>query len=432
MTLGGARAMASASSPSPSRARLGRIARIALGALGALGAACGKTRAPDAHPIVDVASERAPARAPGPPPRDPRALEGYPPPAGPALPGCTLTGTWEATQPRELRFRPEGKPFATLHDAKRAELRLPEAGAGPGANGADGADGAADAGGARPPRTAFVELGNEGARAWGLVATDTLVLHAGRPFLLSGWAAPGHQVPLRWLGSKPGSVAVELVLPKHVTAKTPPAGDRVCDDLSLGGASFLARDAIPAKSTATALLPDGVTIALRERLGGPSIAELDFPTGEDALVDVLARSGTEARVAIFPSTLDPLADVVIVGWVSASLLRPHTHGFNGSWGTGSGRVGEGRARGTEHWSCPHEVPIVAELDGERRLVGAVAPKLRIDVLGGGAASASAADAGSAEDFVEVSLDAARLKPAPGARLLVKRAALAGCATQARP
>jgi hypothetical protein len=407
VTPGGSPARAAASS-----AKLVLGALCTLCTLCMLGAACGRAHAPDPLAVGDVASERAPARALGPPARDPRALEGYPPPAAPAPPGCTLVGEWAATQPHELRFRPQGKPFAMLHDAKRAELRLPEGGAAPGATTA---------------RTAFVELGNDGARAWGIVPGDALVLHAGRPLLLAGWAAPGAKVPLRWLGSTPGKVEVELVLPKHVTAKTPPSGERLCDDLSLGGATFQPRDAIPAKSTAAAMLPDGLAIALGERLGGPPIAELTFPTDQDPLVDVLARSGTEARVAIFPSTVDPLADVVIVGWVSASLLRPHTHGFGSTWGTGTGAFPTGRRRGGEHWSCAQEVPIVAELEGERRLVGAVAPKMRIDVLAGGTA-----DGGGAEDFVEVSLDAEKLVPAPGARLLVKRAALAECTAQTSP
>jgi hypothetical protein len=390
----------------------------------AFGVACGKPRAPDAHPIGSVASERAPTRASSPLPRDPRALEGYPPPAGPAQPGCTLQGRWEVEQPREIRLRPEGKAFATFYGTKHAEVRLPEMAAMP-----EAADAGAAA--AKAPRTAFVELDNTSARVWGLVPGDALVLHAGRPILLAGWAAPGPELPLRWLGSTPGKVAVELPLPKHVTAKAPPVGERLCDDLSLGGASFLARDAIPAKSTGAAMLPDGVAIALAERLGGPAIAELIFPAGEDPLVDVLARSGTDARVAIFPSTLDPLADVVLVGWVPASLLRPHTHGFGGSWATGGGASpASGRHRG-EHWSCPREVPIVAELDGDRRLVGAVAPKTRIDVPAGGTSSGSA-DGGAEEDFVEVSLDAAQLMAAPGARLLVKRAALVGCVAPARP
>jgi hypothetical protein len=53
--------------------------------------------------------------------------------------------------------------------------------------------------------------------------------------------------------------------------------------------------------------------------------------------------------------------------------------------------------------------------------------MRIDVLAGGTA-----DGGGAEDFVEVSLDAEKLVPAPGARLLVKRAALAECTAQTSP
>jgi hypothetical protein len=115
-----------------------------------------------------------------------------------------------------------------------------------------------------------------------------------------------------------------------------------------------------------------------------------------------------------PHQLDPVAKISIVGWVDTAVLGPHVHGFGGSWGTG-GEQAMPRMP-TKHLrrvTCNHDVPLIADSKGEQHLVGAVLPKVALDVLTDG-------------ELVELGLDAVQIAVAPGSRLLAKRAALADC------
>jgi hypothetical protein len=126
-----------------------------------------------------------PARAP----TTTRDLPGYPPALEPAQASrCVLSGGWPVGQTRELRFA-DGRVFSKLVRPTHAELSLLDA------------------------PSAFVELVSDTARMAGFVARDGFVIHAAKPFVVAGFAAPGPTAALRWLGTKDRTITVEVTLP---------------------------------------------------------------------------------------------------------------------------------------------------------------------------------------------------------------------------
>jgi hypothetical protein len=204
-------------------------------------------------------------------------------------------------------------------------------------------------------------------------------------------------------------------LPSWATARAPLGGELSCTELTLAQATFSPRDGIDAATESQAMLPDIVRIPMALVPGGKPVVELMFPKAGDPLVDIIERSGNSVRVVVYPPTLDPDDSSLIVGWIPASILRPHSHGFGGSWTTGGeGGFANGRPRAKRSVTCTHEVPLVVELGTEQHLVGAITAKTTIGVLD---------DAGP---LVEVEVRNAGIELAPGARLLAKLTALADC------
>jgi hypothetical protein len=344
----------------------------------------------DAHVAAPEAHVAAPSRA----------LAGYPAPLAPAARGaCVLRGAWTIDQPRALRLA-DGKLFATARNVQRAELVLGEA-----------------------PQ-AFVELASAPVRLWGFVEARAVTLHPATPFVVAGYAAPGPSAALRWLATRDQVVSFEVALPAHIKARRPPRGERPCAELAIdASAHFDPRTAIEADTASTAALPAKVAIPLALEPGRAPIATLRSPESEPR-VDVLERRGEQARVAVLVDSLNPLDNVVVVGWVPASRLRPHTHGFGGSWGTGGGEPPARRLpprRDTRFVTCSGEVPLVVELGAAQHLVGALAAGVVIEIL-----------PDPRGDLAEVRVAAANVELAPGARLLAKQAVLAGCASATGP
>jgi hypothetical protein len=255
---------------------------------------------------------------------------------------------------------------------------------------------------------------------WGFVPRDELILRAARPFVIAGYVVPGPTAVLRWAGTNARALSIELMLPSYVQARVAARADRACRDLSLGAPAgaglFDPRDALGDPIENSLMLADEQTIQLSTSPGGPPIAELRFGKHETPLVDVIARRDQHAQIVVHTPTMDPADDSLIFGWVPSAVLRPHSHGFGGSWGTGTERsAGNRRRRDSRHVTCKHEVPLVAELAGEQHLVGAVARGVVIEIVDGAGA------------LLEIDLPGAQVELADGARLLAKRTALADCA-----
>jgi hypothetical protein len=339
--------------------------------------------------------ESAPIAKPEPPPPRGRALEGYPAPLDPNGTGCVLTGAWAQQQPNELRFSPSGKPWAIFHRPVRGSVTLVE-------KLHEGSP------------AAFAELSSDSVRVWGFVATDKLFVRSAVPFAAAGFALPAPNATMQWLGSKEGLVSVEVKLPAHAKALVPPRAERACGELALDPAQYDARAAIPEPKLQSMQLPDARTIQLTDAPGGKAVCELKYPLNHHASVDVIARSGNYARILVHAQSLGPTDSVVFAGWVQSSLLSAPNSGSSGSWGTGRGSWASTH-RPRRRVTCPQEVPIVADLGGESKLVGAVLPNVTIEITG--------PDEG---EWVEVHLRTAQVQPAEGAKTMVKRSVVAPC------
>lgn len=368
-----------------------RLAMLALAAA----CACGRPPAPP--------DARAPARSPRSHPASRRALPGYPPPEEPPAVTCLLTGGWPFDQPRELRFRRGGRTFATVNHVERAALSLGE-----------------------DPASPFVELRSPHLRLWGVVVADQLLLHPAHPILMDGYLAPGPTAVLRWLGSLQEPALVELTVPDFVRPAAPPREDLGCADLATEPQEFDPRTAIDAPDGQQMMLIEKRAVPLAREPDGPSVAELQFEEAGSPIVEVIERRGDRARVVVHHSSMNPAENVLLVGWVAASAIAPHSHGFGGSWGS----AGDGTSalpRPHQGWrmvTCSHEVPLVVELEGERHLVGAVASGVRLEVP---------PDAGKAGlRLVEIAVRSRQVEFADDVRVLVKGSAVSDCSPALAP
>jgi hypothetical protein len=359
-------------------------------------AAC--SGSPAAPPAARTGATSAHAK-----PRSPRALPGYPRPEEPLVTTCTLRGGWEPDQPHELRFRRGGRTFATVNHVDHAALELGE-----------------------DPASPFVELRSRDARLWGVVVADRLLIHPARPLLLDGYLAPGPTGILRWAGARSEPAAVEVRVPGFVEPSSPPHDEVRCSDLSIDEVTFDPRAAIDAPQGQPMVLRGGKAIPLSREPTGPPAAELRFADSSGTGVEVIERSGDRARIAIPHGNLDPAEDVLVVGWVPASSLLQQATGFGGSWGSAGERSGSlpPPRKDLELVSCPREVPLVAELEGEQHLVGAVNPGVPLEIPPGAAAAG--------RRLVEIAVRTRQLEAADDVRLLAMGSALSDCTAASAP
>ena len=357
-------------------------------------AACGSQVAP---PAV-----REPHPRPRPRPPSARALPGYPPPEEPRAVTCVVTGPWSTDQPHELRFRRGGRTVVTIYKVQRARLSLGE-----------------------DPASPFAELSSPHGRFWGVVMADRLLLHPAHAMIFDGYLAPGPTAILRWLGAASEPVPIGIQLPDFVRPAAPPRDDLRCTDLSLDEAEFAPRTAIEAPDGEKVLFVDGKTIAIAREPAGAPVAHLVFD-GSGPGVEVIERRGDHARVVVEHSNLNPAENVLLVGWVAASDLVKTPAGFGGSWGSGgeSGGSLPPPRRGWQMVTCPRDVPLVAELEGEQHLIGAVAPGVPLELPPGAARTG--------EHLLDIVVRSRQMAFADDVRVLTKGAALADCTATRAP
>ena len=359
-------------------------------------AACGGPR-----PASETQAPRPPA--PRPRPTSSRALPGYPPPEEPLVTACRLTGGWGPDQPHELRFRRGGRTFATINSVERAALSLGE-----------------------DPASPFVELRSPHLRLWGVVVADQLLIHPAHPILLDGYLAPGPTGILRWLGARGEPARVEVVVPSFVKPVTPPRDEVRCGDLTIDEVEFDPREAIDAPEGKSMVLVADKPIRLAREPTGPAVAELRFEDQSGPGVELIERSGDRARIAIPHGNLNPAENVMVIGWVAASVVVERATGFGGSWGSGGDRIGS-LPRPRKGWrmvTCAHEVPLVVELEGEQHLVGGVSSGVSLEIP---------PDADTASHrLIEIAVRSRQLELADDTRMLTRGEAVADCSPALAP
>ncbi|MDQ3299522.1 MAG: hypothetical protein M3619_23330, partial [Myxococcota bacterium] len=326
--------------------------------------------------------------------RTARAVPGYPATTEPATIACTLRGAWNPEQPRSLQLRPGGKVFGKLATVKHAELAL-----------------------TGDSRVSFVELTGAEQRFWGYVSNADLHIHAARPIVIAGFAIPGGTAVMHPRSATASVVSIDLQLPAGVRAITPVRQDVACTDLTLDEPQLDARAAIAEPTLEQAMLRGKQSIPLSLTPTGKPVARLTYKD-ETPLVDIVERRGAMARIVVLVHSLNPLDNVTLVGWVPAAAVGPHDSGFGGSWGTGGQPATRKRRKDptAPRVTCTHEVPLVADVAGDRALVGAILPKVVIEV---GARRG---------ELVEVRTMTYELELADHAVLLTRPAELADCTT----
>ncbi len=338
---------------------------------------------PPAVAVADAAIDAAPA---------PPAIA-YPPPLErPA--GCALSGDWD-DQPRELAFVPGGKPYATMSHIEEAHATLGD--------------------------SVFADLRGNWVQLGGYVDVSQVRVYAARPMLIAGWIVPYPDVALAYRGATSERVRFEVKPPAGVRAKATVVGDEPCDAMAIDETSdYEARGAIDAKAIDDGQLRENRAIPLSLEPGKPPVAQLQYKDSPPP-VEILEKKGKHVRVIVGVASLDPQERMLLVGWVPASAVQKTATGFGGSWGDGGGRGVMGRRPepGDRYVTCDGPTPLVAELSGERRLVGTIAPKavlrLRTDT-----------------DFMDVYIEKPDAVPGADARWLVAREAVVGCRATQRP
>jgi len=320
---------------------------------------------------------------------------------GPA--GCTLRAARSsAGVTLELAA---GIPYARVAQAQSIEVRLP-------------------IGDETPVAGVSAAAGN--VKLKGLATPASLALFPARPFVIGEVLVPGPRSRLRWGAVATDGVAVEVELgPQSRTElrdlKGPPRASRPCDDLRLTSAgSFDAYDAFGGRGYDLAAgLRSSSPVPIAAAPNGPTLAKLvvnrKAALNEVTVIDEDAAGWSRiARAAT--------GDLLVVGWVKQKQLgkppaRDTSFAAFGSGGSKSGAPGAAAADVASSYACPTEIPLVAEVGALRRTVGTIGSGVHL--------LTTAVDA----ELVAVQFPdgaASAVTPLKGARLLVRRADVAGC------
>jgi hypothetical protein len=323
----------------------------------------------------------------------PRAPE---PVALPQQAACTLRAKRVTSEVR-LELAP-GIPYAAVTGVQAIEVLLPVADA---------------------PAPVGVKLKRGRFALEGLVAAGAIPLHPRRALVVADVLATTPLSTLRWTDATASDIGVELALSddirKMLDGFAAPLRARLeCADLDLESRSFDMFRAIGLNGRGVEGRFDlSARVPLSLKPGGPPVLTVVADSAVPESPRVFARKPGWARIALTRN------EVAIFGWVPAAfVLRPVKGGEAADiydiGGLGLSGLGTPRLKATV--SCNHDVPLVAEAGGQRRLVGTIGAGVAIQLLSDDAA------------YVPVRFEG--LDPVEGARFLVERTAFARCTTDA--
>lgn len=304
-------------------------------------AACSPAASPPTTVVVEPTAPAAPAPVTDrePPAPAPPAVE------APGQQGCLLPSSGY----HALRFRADGPPFASLGGTS-ATIDLTTSGPSAGAA-------------ARAVRAGFT--------LQGIVAAEGITVVPARAVVIAGFVVPKPGAALPWKGTLPGTIKVSFALEADVEA-LPEAGladlGLPCDAVSLDHAYFDPRTAAPrSPKEKEMLVRAGKVVPLSRTPEGPPVARLRL-TGDDLSVTLVLTRGRRALVRREQQS------ALVFGWVSAADLHaPPADQIGEAYGIGDlGMVGKATPASVRTVRCDRDVPLVAEVAGERRTVGSVA------------------------------------------------------------
>ena len=250
---------------------------------------------------------------------------------------------------------------------------------------------------------ALVTVRDYSSTVWGWSEANDVQLFANRPALIGETFAPNTEVPLQWTG-KAGASSVE------VKVDLDDLGVSVTGELPCDAAALMPGVPFDPKAAITAFQPGGLRGVLQtDRIAASfaSAAGIPLPTALQQLTSsvVVAQQGDQLRVAF------PLAQGLLVGWVTRDKFEPlASQPTSDEATTEKRRCGRGIvARVDGLVRCGEPVAIVAELEGQRRVVG---QSVDVHLLAEG------------PHWTEVRV--APLAPVAGVRILARTEDLAGC------
>lgn len=271
----------------------------------------------------------------------------------PSHPGCVLSTSGR----HELRFRPDGPPFAYL---------------GGGVASVDfGADGAS--------RGAFVRASHGGFTLRGVIAPADLSISLAHPLALGGFVSPS---PARQLTWKHGtSSGLEVAYPRMEDIELLPGAELAaipvpCGALTLDRASFEPRSAAPeAPGEQTRYLRAGAVVPLSRDERGPPVARIHVPKAGDEPVTLVDTRGPTALIR-WERPWE-----VVFGWVPTARLATTRALISDSFSNGDiGLIASQEAKPLAVKRCPHDLPIIAEIQGQRRTIGNIASGTHVPLL----------------------------------------------------
>jgi hypothetical protein len=283
--------------------------------------------------------------------------------AAPSRVACRFTETrWRA--PVRLELAP-GVPYAEIRGSDSIEIALPV-----------GTSAASI--GVKVKRGAFTLTG--------LAAGDAWPLHPKRALTIAEVFLSGPLTDLRWTDAAPGEIGIEPVLGDDdrqliKEAPRPLRARQRCEDLGLLVSGFDVFDAAgPAQRRGR--LKAASTVPVSATPGGTPRVRLAAPRSAPQPVYVMERKGTWSRIAV------SIGELLLVGWVPASSVGPAmprrlVAGVGGAEFVAERdreTAGGPPSRLESPWACNHDVPLVAEAGGQRRIVGTVARGTPMQVL----------------------------------------------------
>lgn len=228
-----------------------------------------------------------------------------------------------------------------------------------------------------PAAGAVVRVARAGVSVMGLVPGDEIRLFPSRALVLGGFVVPTTEARLPWKGTSLGEIAVSFA-PSGVELLADASLDTTrlpCSAVTVGVPRFDPLSVLP-RSTREAdfELRRGAPVPLSRRHDEPPVARL-LPDDEPESVTVIKARGSRSLIRRVRG------DAVIFGWIPTSALGPAGSIITEHFTHGDGFTMDPDAepaRGTMR--CDRALPIVAVVGGERRTVGAVAPRTELTLL----------------------------------------------------
>ncbi len=264
----------------------------------------------------------------------------------PGKPACTWrTSSFRATlggAGTQLRLRKGGPLFARI-DGGQVAVTVPEGKA----------------------EVALIEASSAGVVVSGIGDAASIPVFPAKPFVMAGFLVPEGSTQLTLTAASEDEVRLKLTLPEEVVVpKRSVEEARPCGDVSVDPSSFDSKTPVFGARPGSHPLMSGGLAELSLRPDGPRVATLRIPPDGDLVHSFDEKDG---RTLIGWQT----SMVMVFGWVRSARLKETNMGIGGKIGLGTASLGALRIATVASVRCQHDLPLIAESDGEARTVGRI-------------------------------------------------------------